>query len=344
MNKRVVFGFLALVFVILAGCATTSQRLPTARAALSNYIELEKFCRKHKFTYSFDTIDDIVRLSSQDKEIKLLLNSSVATHNGAYFYLKNPPLYRDGKILLPPRLDKIISQSLVTSFKPLFELKTIVIDPGHGGKDPGAISCRGMQEKKLNLIVAGYLKEELEDQGFKVFMTRSRDVYLSLAERTRFAKKHNADLFISLHANSNRSSQVQGTEIYYLSPSRLNSRERALKLSKAGSFYGKALNTDIKTILWDLLITKNYALSVEISELLQFTFKSLGFSVKPPKSAPFYVLRFAYVPSVLVEMGYLSNAYEEKALRKKHYQKQLAQAIALGVASLNKRYSQISEK
>jgi len=344
MKKNIVFGFLVLTCLILAGCAATSQRRLHRGAALSNYIELEKFCQKHNFTYSFDTIDDIVRLSSPDKEIKLLLNSSVATHNGSYFYLKNPPLYQAGRILLPPQLDKIISQGLVVSFKPAFQLKIVVIDPGHGGKDPGAISCRGFYEKKVNLIVAGYLKKELERQGFKVFMTRNSDTYLSLGERTKFAKKHNADLFISLHANSNRSSKIQGTEIYYLAPSRLNSRERAARLAKSESFQGKALSPDIKTILWDLLITKNYALSVELSNILHFTFKNLGFKVASPKQAPFYVLRFAYVPSVLVELGYLSNRYEEKALRKKHYQKQLAQAIALGVTSLNKRYSQFSKK
>jgi len=345
MRKKLVFGSLFLIFAfILAGCATSSYRAVGRRVKIGDYIELEQFCKKHNFNYSFDTIDDIIHLSSEHKEVKLLLNSPVAAHNGSFLNLKAAPVYHKGKILLPPNLDKLISKRLVVSFKPVFELKTIVVDPGHGGKDPGAVSCRGFYEKKLNLIVAGYLKQELERKGFKVIMTRNSDKYLSLGQRTRIAKKYNADLFISIHANSNRSAKVKGAEIYYLLPSRLNSRERAVKLARSGSFYGKNLNSDIKTILWDLLIAKNYALSVEISNILYFSFKNLGFSVKPPKQAPFHVLRFAYVPSVLVEMGYLSNSYEEKALRKKHYQKQIAQAIALGVESLNKRYSQISKR
>lgn len=344
MTRNVGICFLGLICLTLAGCATTHYKGSRRAASIRDYVELESFCKKHNFSYSFDTIDDIIHLSSESKEIKLLLNSSVAVQNGSFLQLKNPPLYHKGKILLPPHLDKFIAKGAVVFFKPAFQLKNIVIDPGHGGKDPGAISRRGLQEKKINLIIAGCLKQELERQGFKVTMTRSKDVYLTLAERTNIAKRHNADLFISIHTNSNHSSSVHGAEIYYLSPSRLNSRERAVRLAKSGSFYGKELGLDTKTILWDLLITKNHALSVEISDILQFTFKSLGLKIAPPKQAPFYVLRFAYVPSVLVEVGYLSNSYEEKALRKKHYQKQLAQAIALGVSSLNKRYSETAKK
>ncbi|MFA7677706.1 MAG: N-acetylmuramoyl-L-alanine amidase, partial [Candidatus Omnitrophota bacterium] len=138
---------------------------------------------------------------------------------------------------------------------------------------------------------------------------------------------------ISIHANANHSSKISGVEIYYLSPFRLNSSERALKLAKTENFNGKKYPTDVKAILWDLLITKNYASSVQFSNTLYFAFKNLGFKVKPPRKAPFYVLRFAYVPSVLVEMGYLTNCYEEKILRKKYYQKQIARAIALAVES-----------
>ncbi|MCF7907530.1 MAG: N-acetylmuramoyl-L-alanine amidase [Candidatus Omnitrophica bacterium] len=340
MTRKAAACFLFLICSVLVGCATTHYKGSQRYVSICDYIELESFCKKHNFTYSFDTIDDVIHLNSNDKEIKLLLNSPVVVKNGSFFQLKSPPLYRNGKILLPPQLTKLISKGPAVSFKPTFQLKTIVIDPGHGGKDPGAISRSGMQEKKINLIVADYLKQELERQGFKVVMSRSRDTYLTLAERTGVAKSHNADLFVSIHANSNRSSSVNGTEIYYLSPSRLNSRERALRLAKSENFYGKSLSPDTKTILWDLLIAKNYALSVEFSNILHFTFKNLGFKVASPKQASFYVLRFAYVPSVLVEIGYLSNSYEEKALRKKHYQKQLAQAIALGITSLNKRYSE----
>lgn len=344
MKKSILSVSILIGCIFLNGCAASQRRGSKISTSVGGYIELSAFCQKHAFNYSFDTIDDIIRLNSPDKEINLLLNSPIAVYNGSFFDLKRPPFYRQGKILVPPQLDKLISKIAFVSFKPTFQFKKIVIDPGHGGKDPGAISCRGAQEKAINLSVANYLKQELEQAGFKVIMTRSSDIYLTLGQRTKVALDYDADLFISIHANSNRSSQVKGAEIYYLSPSRLDSQERSVRLAKAGSFYGKNLDLDVKTILWDLLITKNHALSVEVSNILYYTFKNLGFSVKPPKQAPFYVLRFAYTPSVLVELGYLSNSYEEKVLRKKHYQRQLAQAIALGVTSINKRYWQTTTK
>ena len=193
-------------------------------------------------------------------------------------------------------------------------------------------------EKTVNLIVSRYLKEELEKMGFKVILTRNRDVFLSLAERTNIAKRCDADLFISIHANANHSRKVSGVEIYYLFPSRLRSLERSVRLARSENFQGKNMPVDVKAILWDLLITKNYGFSVEMSDILYLTFKNLGFKVKPPRKAPFYVLRFAYVPSVLFEMGYLSNRYEEKVLRKKHYQKRIARTIALAISSLKKRH------
>jgi len=339
--KRV---FIVLVLIFTNACATTPYRGSGVKVSNSDYIDIASFCKKYNFEYSFDTIDDLVRIYSPDKEIKLLLNSSVGTLGGSIFYLKGPPVYLKGNIFLPKQLERIITSGEFVSFRPLFTIKTIVIDPGHGGKDPGAISSRGLQEKIVNLSVAKYLKEELEQIGFNVILTRSNDSFLSLAERTRISKQQNADLFISVHANSNHSREVNGVEIYYLSPLRLKVQERSLLLARSENFQGKSMPLDVKAILWDLSIRKNYGFSVELSDIFYLTFKNLGFSIKPPKKASFYVLRFAYVPSILVEMGYLSNHYEEAALRKKHYQKQIAHAIALGISSLKQRHDTVNRE
>lgn len=343
ISRKNIFAFCLMLVtygLLVTGCATTPSYVGGAVTfSPSDYVSVENFCKKHGFQYSYDTIDDLVRLYSSDKEIKVLLNSFVGAINGSIFYLKVPPVYRKGKILIPRQLDKFVSSRTLSSFRPTFVIKTIVIDPGHGGRDPGAISPRGLEEKTINLMVAKYLKEELEGRGFKVILTRLRDVFISLDERVRIARRHHADFFISLHSNSNRSRNVDGVEIYHLPASRLNSRERALKLAKSEDFSGRELPTNVKAILWDLIISKNYAFSVEMSNIMYFTFKNLGFNVRPPKKASFHVLRLAYVPSILVEMGYLSNAYEEKALRKKYYQRQIAQAVSLAISSLNKRYA-----
>ena len=267
------------------------------------------------------------------------MGSFVASYDGSIFYLKKPPVYSKGKIFIPRQLEEAITTRKLVSFKPIINIKTIVIDPGHGGKDPGAVSPRGTREKNINLIIAKYLKTQLQAKGFNVILTRSSDTFLTLRQRVDFAREKNADLFVSVHTNSNNSSKVTGSEIYYLTPSRVNSRERSIRLAKTENFKGKTMPFDVEAILWDLMISKNHTFSMELSNTLYFSFKDLGFKVRSPKKALFYVLKYAYVPSVLVETGYLSNPYEEKALRKKHYQKQIAQAIALGISALQNRYT-----
>ena len=337
--KKVIIILLGALF--LHSCATLPERkvLPTVSA--TNYTTIESFCKKHNFQYDFDTIDDLLRIHSQTSDLKILLNSRVGTLNGTIFYLKSPPIYTRGIIYIPRQLDEFISSGRLVSFRPTFDIRTIVIDPGHGGKDPGAIAQDGLQEKVVNLAISKYLKSELEKHGFRVFLTRSTDIFISLNERVNIAKRNNADLFISIHANANRSRYISGVEIYHLLPSRLNSQDRSIKIATTEDFQGKKMPFDVKAILWDLLITKNYSSSVEFSEVLYFTFKNLGFKIRSPMKAPFYVLRYAYVPSILVETGYLSNSYEAKALRKSYYQKQIAHAVSLGVLSLQKRYKSL---
>ncbi len=341
-----IFCLLSSVFCLLfaSGCASTSRPTTTGRISSSGYIDIDQFCQKHGFEYNFDTIDDVVTIGSYNNQIKILLNSTVAAFDGSIVSLQRPPVYSKGKILIPRHLDEIISSGKIVSFKPSFTIKTIVIDPGHGGKDPGAVSPGGLKEKDVNLIVSKYLKQELEDEGFDVVLTRAGDIYLTLEQRTQIAKKQDADLFVSIHANANNSRAVNGVEIYYLSPSRLDSHKRAVQLANSQDFYGKEFGRDVETILWDMRISKNHSFSIEMSNVFYFTFKKLGFNIKPPKQAPFYVLRYAYTPSVLVETGYLTNAYEEKALRKTYYQKQIAQGIALSISSLNKKYATLARK
>lgn len=336
--------YLLVIILFFTACATTSSRYADRGSGQSDFVYIGDFCKKHNLQYDFDTLDDVVKIFSGGKDIRLILNSNVVYFNGSISTLSGAPQYLSGKLFVPRDLEKIILSREAVFTKSIFVIKTVVIDPGHGGKDPGAISCRGMKEKDLNLKIAKYLKEELEASGFKVILTRDRDVYISLQSRVNIAKRHNADIFISIHGNSNRSKRIRGAEVYYLSPNRLNSQERALKLAKEEKFCLKTVNPDTEAILWDLLLTKNYALSVELSHSLYFSFKNLGFSVRSPKKAPFYVLRLAYVPSVLVETGYLSNKYEERWLRKVSYQKQIAEAIALAVVSMNKQYNSLARR
>ncbi len=338
--RRILIFFLVITSV---SCASAPRKISTPRLVIKEYISLGAFCKKHNLQYQFDTIDDTIKIYSADASITLLLNSYAGISSGSIFYLKRTPFYYQGQILLPRQLEEMFTSQRLTSFKPVFSLDTVVIDPGHGGKDPGAISKSGFQEKDINLRVSKFLKQELEQRGFKVFLTRSNDVFLTLRQRVESARKHDADLFVSVHANANKSSRVDGLEIYYLTPSRLRCQERSLTLAKTEDFRGKNVNFYTKAILWDMLISKNYSLSVETSQIVYFTFRDLGFKIKPPKKAAYYVLRYAYVPSILFEMGYLSNYREEKILRKTYYQKQIAEAMATAISALKKQYTNNSK-
>lgn len=325
------WGIIAFVFFI-SSCATVSYRRTSLN--LSRYYRLDEFCKEYGFSYKPDFASDIIRLSALDKEIKLLLHSSLVSVNGNIFYLKNPILYQRGIVYLPREIAHFLKARKSYLYRVPVSLKTIVIDPGHGGKDPGAISPSGIKEKNINLKIARYLRQYLKNKGFEVILTRNRDIYLTLKERVLIAKKYNADLFISIHSNSNPSRYLRGAEVYYLNPTHFHPQRRALSLAQGRS----GVEKDKKAIIWDMLFKKNYSYSRECARYLFRSFRSLGLKIFSPKHANFYVLRNAYVPAVLVEVGYLTNKYEARMLNSHYYQKQIASAIALGIVSMNKSY------
>jgi len=343
MRKVIIF----FVIIAIAGCATTTGMRSHRYNRTAAYVEVGRFCKEHNLQYQFDTIDDLIHLTSSDKDIRLLLNSSLVYYNGAILTLKAKPFYSEGRIYLPRGLERMLTRKVEPVLLPLaISIKRIVIDPGHGGKDPGAVSRRGLKEKDVNLKVSKYLKAELEKRGFSVYLTRSSDKYLTLRQRVEIARTHKADLFISVHANANRSRKVRGLEVYFLARKYFDNETKVIAAAENAPFNleeRKIANSATRRILWDLTFLENNAESVEFANVLYGLFKKLGFKVRPPRGAPFYVLKYAYVPSVLVETGYLTNVYEEKLLRKTSYQKQIAEAIAMGVVNLNNHYARLSK-
>ncbi|MCF7916722.1 MAG: N-acetylmuramoyl-L-alanine amidase [Candidatus Omnitrophica bacterium] len=340
MKNRIDLLLLTIVGIasfLLSGCGQVAGGISTRRVKLrGNYLNLETFCKKHQLSYQYNTIDDLVRIYSKTTKIDLLLNSSVGVIDGTFFSLDKPILQKNGAVFIPAQFQNVFKQQSL-GVESSFFVKTIMIDPGHGGKDPGAIARSGLKEKTINLIISKILKKELESKGFIVYLTRENDSYLSLTKRAQLARDRRCDLFVSIHANANLSSRVKGVEVYYLRPGDLNTLERAKELSKLNYFINDKNHPGAETILWDLKLRKNHQLSVLASNSLYFAFRKLDFDVKAPKEAGFYVLKYAYVPAVLFEMGYLTNRAEEAILRKPYYQKQIAQTIALALDSLNQK-------
>jgi N-acetylmuramoyl-L-alanine amidase len=211
----------------------------------------------------------------------------------------------------------------------------IVIDPGHGGKDPGAISKSKIREKDVVLAISKKLAQSLKKRlGAKIFFTRAGDQFVTLDYRNRFANQRRCDLFLSIHANASPNKKAEGLEIYYLNRATDTASERLAARENAGA---PKREEEIEAILSDLI---QAAVTEESAELSQQVRKSLrrrllkkyGIKDIEVKTALFYVLVGAKCPSLLIETGFITNPKEGKRLKSAAFQKGLADAIAEGVA------------
>ena len=244
------------------------------------------------------------------------------------------PAYRLDPLGVPQRSTAPASQPLTPRAK---GYTTIVIDPGHGGKDPGARGIRKTEEKDITLKVGLQLRELLSKQpGVRVLMTRDRDVFIELEDRARFANRNEADLFVSIHVNSHPSRAVKGIEIYHFGEAK---DQRALEVAAREN--GTPIsNTGIgwEYLVADLLATKKFEESLDLAwnakEAMvsrmngQYVVTDHGV-----KTAPFYVLRFTSMPSILAEIAYISNSDEEDLLRRPAFVRDVAQSLYHGIVS-----------
>ncbi len=213
--------------------------------------------------------------------------------------------------------------------------KTIVIDPGHGGKDPGARGQRGTEEKDITLRVALKLRDLLSRQpGVRILMTRERDQFIELEDRAKFANGQAADLFVSIHVNSHPQRSVRGIEIYHFGEAK---DQRALEVAAREN--GTPLNSTgvgWEYLVADLLTAKKIEDSLELAWTakeamvtnLNDHYALVDHGVK---TAPFYVLRFTSMPSILAEIAYISNSAEEDLLRTGLFTTRVAEALMEGV-------------
>lgn len=221
--------------------------------------------------------------------------------------------------------------------KSVAKKKIVMLDPGHGGQDPGAISRSGKYEKDLTLKMAKETKVLLEKAGYKVVMTRDKDYYVTLRGRIEKAHKANADLFISIHADSAASSAAKGLSIYTISETASDKEAAALAESanKADILFGMDLSEyqpEVGNILIDFAKTYTMDQSAKYAdEVVKEMAKEVTLRPKAHRYAGFAVLKSPNIPSVLLEMGYLSNKEEDKLLQKETYRNKLSKALVRAV-------------
>lgn len=215
--------------------------------------------------------------------------------------------------------------------------KIIVLDPGHGGKDPGAIGYSGVYEKNITLAMAKELKVILEKEGYKVHLTRSTDIFIPLRDRVKIARKYNADLFMSIHADSAVNRSAKGLSVYTLSETASDKEAAALaeRENKADVVAGLNLlehSKEVSDILINLAQRETMNRSSEFASfMVQEMRKSVKLRDNTHRFAGFAVLKAPDVPSVLLEMGYLSNRTEERLLKQKDYRRKLAVSTSKAV-------------
>lgn len=229
----------------------------------------------------------------------------------------------------------------------LREIKTLVIDPGHGGLETGAKGKFGMVEKDITLDIGFKLKAIIErNLAFRVVLTREQDVNVSLDNRTAIANNNRADLFVSVHTNSSYRKEASGSETFFLSLKATDEEARRLAYMENNSAeleegIDQENEEEIRMILWDMAQASYLKQSSQLAEYIQKELNLLlGTMNRGIKQAPFKVLTGVACPAVLVEVAFISNPEEERALGTDEFQSNVAQAIYRGLVNYLKLYSQ----
>jgi N-acetylmuramoyl-L-alanine amidase len=218
------------------------------------------------------------------------------------------------------------------------KINTIVIDPGHGGHDPGA-SYYGIKEKDLVLDIGLKLKSliAVNHPGLKVYMTRSKDIFIPLEERTAFANRKKADLFVSIHINAARNKKASGIETYVLN---VTNDKAALAVAALENKATEKSLSDLQGILKDIMLNSKLEESLTLASIVQkYLVKHTNAKNLGVKQAPFYVLVGAKMPSILIECGFVSNKKEAKLLNTNRYRLKIAEGIYKGLEAYVKQFN-----
>lgn len=349
--------FIVIIFVFcLFGCTTVTKNksgLDIYNINGINYCALSNLSQIKGLDFEYDLLTRSVSLRKGSHKISLLLGEKLLIVDNKPVYLKQPVDIYKGMLVVPYKfqeqiLDVVLNVKSVEIKKVISfnNIKKIVIDPGHGGNDPGAIGKTGLREKDVVLDISRRLKKILNDLGVTVVMTRDTDKFIPLNERVNIANRVNADLFVSVHANANPSRSLNGFEVYYISSS-VSDVQRAIvstkqvKLNFANSSFAQS-SSNLKSILWDMIHSYNRAQAIELSRSIC---KEMGLSTDARiigvKSANFCVLRGTCMPAALVEVGFVSNKMEEQLLKDNLYRQRLAEAIKGGIEDYSEKLDNV---
>jgi N-acetylmuramoyl-L-alanine amidase len=304
------------------GAASRFERFSFSGQA---YVRLEDWARSQNLQVRWVVPKEQVKVIGSGTTLVFWADSRKMSLNGVHVWLASPVVMKTGAAYIG-------AVDLATAIHPLLypvrnspgkSIRTICLDPGHGGKDPGNREGRQF-EKHYTLLLAEQLSDQLRRAGFMVLLTRTSDRFADLSERTEAARRRNADLFVSLHLNSADGpggSSVKGTEVYCLTPAHTSSTNARGEGAETGNCPGNRFDA------------KNITLAYRVQRAL---LARLGTEDRGVRRARFAVLRNAEMPAVLVEGGFMTHPAESRKLYDTAYRRQMAAAIVEGIQAYKK--------
>lgn len=320
---------LLLLLGLAAGPASiqAADRIQQATVSGKKYVRLTDWARANHFAVRWITPEKSLQLSNQNARLVFTVDAredrTKTWIEGVEVSLASPTIYQKGSAWIAQLdIDETLGPILFPKKNPAgAKIKTICLDPGHGGKDPG-FRLGSSEEKKYTLLLAQEVRARLQKAGLDVVLTRSTDYFVPLESRPAVARKRGADLFVSLHFNSvgGSRSQVQGVEVYCLTP--------------AGAFSTNARSEgDTRWVTGN----RNTGNSVLLAYQVQKTMlKDLKAADRGVKRARFAVLRDATMPAILIEGGFMSHPSEGKKIFDATYRQRMAQGIVNGILAYKK--------
>ena len=349
-NLKILFTCISLI-ILISGCATipTGENIATYSIDGVIYYPLVNLCDLRGVSMQYDALARTVYLAKDAQHVSLRVGDGLVLVNDNSMQLNSPIDIYQGAIAVPRQFKEqvfdVLFRQVVSGYRRpgagKIKLNKVVIDAGHGGNDPGAIGRNGLREKDVNLDIAKKLSSFLRAEGVRTVLTRSTDKFIPLSSRVNIANKSGADLFISIHSNAARSRSLSGFEVYYVAPSVSDSKRAALTARSASlSLKDTVFSSDaqdLRTIVWDMIYTNSRAESIDLSHsLCKIMDSSIDANILGVKNARFQVLKGITMPGILIEVGFVSNANEERLLRTNAYREKLASGILEGI----REYSQ----
>ncbi len=306
-----------LLMVLLTASAQAALRnLERVTVSGSDYVRLAEWAKSAGCAMKWNKKDGEVAVSGPSARLGFSIDSRRAEISGVTVWLSLPVVNRNGQPLISAVDVRSTIEPVLWPRKSEARVRTVCLDPGHGGKDTGRIQGRHY-EKKFTLLLAQETAALLKEQGFKVVMTRTTDTVVELSDRPQLASRRGADVFVSLHYNAAETA-VHGVEVFCLAPPGMNASDAG---GGKSSHRAETGNTqDERNVLLAYLMQKSITRSLPLEDL--------GL-----KRSHFEVLRLAQVPAILIEGGFLSNPAEAKKIYDAAFRKRMARAIVDGIAA-----------